>query len=675
MEELNLRDLLVRESEQVEWKENVADIDDVVATISAFANDWANLGGGWVVCGAAEGRDEYGSPIVRTPGLNAARLREVEGTVMTRCRDRVVPPLVPTVREVPGHRVIVFVVPATGHAHTFRRKSDSGKYYIRQSRSTVEARNGLFRELLVRKRPLEAWDRRVHPEASIEDIDLLVLRSTLQRMGVWDPDRPVDDYLRPDHRIFALSDPLCVREPLTNVVRPRNYALLLFGRDVPRFVTGAHVIYSVYPGVDRSDPYSETRTIYGPLFEQIRMLEERLAIHTPMVFDKEDPATPNMVKYPLRALREAVVNALIHRNYEVSHPVRVTVFSDRVEIFSPGGMPVEVDREKFLAGSPVPVWRNQDLAMFCIKLRIAENQGQGIATIIRTMREAGCPPPEFDLGEHSVRCVLRANPRTIRAGVLMGFDASFQPPASLTLSSVFEIPAKGGNMDWERLRSVPVDVAAWQSAMDEIDRGVELVLGTTSGYLHVLTMGPYAAVAYLGRRLDDLARARTVNVDQLVADTGTWEPFSRPIPAAPVGLGEYFAPLWTSMSTPDCPNVLLAIDGMRPIADEQRDRLARQLRGSVYHLRPRGSEAMHPTQAASAVAALRRALATISVQHPKTTLHIITSAPSALIFELGRMLTPTAFHSAVIYHFVPMAATHVPVLDVVQRKVMVERRS
>ena len=55
---IDLKELANRESEQVEWKENVADPKGVVETIVAFANDYSNLGGGYVVCGAKEGKDE-----------------------------------------------------------------------------------------------------------------------------------------------------------------------------------------------------------------------------------------------------------------------------------------------------------------------------------------------------------------------------------------------------------------------------------------------------------------------------------------------------------------------------------------------------------------------------------------------------------------------------------------
>src|SRR5262249_1400039 len=120
---IDLNELARRENEQTEWKENVADIDDVVATLSAFANDLQNLGGGYVVCGVAETKDEYGFPSLVRVGLTASRLQEVEGTVMTRCRERVSPPITPLVEQLPTEdlqrRILVFVQPATGTAHTF----------------------------------------------------------------------------------------------------------------------------------------------------------------------------------------------------------------------------------------------------------------------------------------------------------------------------------------------------------------------------------------------------------------------------------------------------------------------------------------------------------------------------------------------------------------------------
>lgn len=414
-ERIELRELAARESEQVEWKESVADPDDVVRTVVAFANDLSNLGGGYVVCGAREVKDEHGFQRLEAVGLPASTMKAIEGRVIDSCARFVDPPIAPRVEELPSsraeHRILVSVVPATGHAHSFRTKADTGKYFVRISRETREARNGLLRELLVRKGAREPWDRRHHPEATLADIDLVAFRDLLEQAGVWDPGRSVDDYLDPAKPISPFVPPFTAREALTGTIRPRNFTILLAGRRVQRFFPEAHAIFSMYPGPDRSEPYSERVEVDGTLVAQAIRLIERLNTESYAVMDKASGAVPNVVKYPRRALHEAVVNALAHRDYEAAHPVRVTALADRVEVFSPGGLPTAIDPETFRAGRAMPVWRNQALAWFLNKLQLAQAEGQGITTILRTMRAEGCPDPVFEVTPESLLCVLPAHPR------------------------------------------------------------------------------------------------------------------------------------------------------------------------------------------------------------------------------------------------------------------------
>jgi predicted HTH transcriptional regulator len=110
-------------------------------------------------------------------------------------------------------------------------------------------------------------------------------------------------------------------------------------------------------------------------------------------------------------LQEALINAIVHRDYELPEPIRITIFSNRIEIRSPGSLHWGIDKEKFLTGKSGPRWRNQSFAYLFNKLQLAQAEGQGIPTIIRTMKEEGCPQPVFDLDCDSVTCILPANPR------------------------------------------------------------------------------------------------------------------------------------------------------------------------------------------------------------------------------------------------------------------------
>jgi ATP-dependent DNA helicase RecG len=412
--QIDLEQLARRESEQIEWKENVADIDDVVATLAAFANDLQNLGGGYVICGAREDKDEHGFPRLVRTGLTAQRLKELEGIVLQRCRERVSPPITPLLEELPGEaparRLLVFIQPATGQAHTFRRNNEDGQYPVRISRSTIDARNGVLRELLVRKGPLEPWDRRPCSAATENDLDLLALRDTLQRMGVYSSERGLEPYLSAETSLSPFVPPLFARDPLTNVLRPRNFAVLLFGREPQRFIPGSVAFFSIYPGTDRSSQHAERHELAGPLIEQARRLQQLLEAQASTLFDKTDLKTPNTSKYPKAALYEAMGNALAHRDYELVDPTRFTVFSDRIEFLSPGPLPHGVTLDALRSGQAAPRWRNQALAWFFSRLQLAQAEGQGVSTILRIMREQGCPPPSFEADEARVTCVLRAHP-------------------------------------------------------------------------------------------------------------------------------------------------------------------------------------------------------------------------------------------------------------------------
>ena len=415
MNQINLRELATRESERVEWKENVADIPELVRTACALANDYSNLGGGYIVCGAREIKDEHGFQAVDLLGLTSSRFREIEGILMSHCREKVDPPIIPVISEERvgndgERRILIFVIASTGYAHSYRPDGiESSKYWIRLGRETREAKDALLRELLVRKGQLPPWDRRGSTTASQTDIDLVALRDTLQRLNLWNPQKSIEDYVSSQESISSFVPPLLLDDGLDKF-RPRNFSILLFGRDPMRHVPGAYVVFSVYRGKDRSEPTAERRDVVGSILEQTRKVIEQLNAEAYIAFDKASPV-PNQTKYPIRALQEAAVNAIVHRDYEIDQPVRITVFSDRIEISSPGSLPRAIDEKRFVHGNAAPFWKNQALAYFFSRLQFAQAEGQGIPTIFRTMREEGCPEPSFVIEPDRLTCVLPAHPR------------------------------------------------------------------------------------------------------------------------------------------------------------------------------------------------------------------------------------------------------------------------
>lgn len=421
---IDLKELSTRESEKVEWKENGDDqniVRSIVKTISAFANDISNFGGGYVVCGAKEIKDDFGFPKVLYTGLSSKRFKEIEGKVLQNCRDYVSPSLAPIVHEMDNPedkttRILIFIIIASPEAHSYR-DGDTSSFYVRIGRETREARNGILTQLLIKKQKIEYFDKRVNPKTSEADIDILLFRDSMQEMGLLMPEKSLEDYFSDKEQIAELVSPLFVKNTLDVVLRPRNFTLLLFGKksSITTNYPEAYTALSLYKGVDRSEPTAERYTLTGSIIEQAKRAVELLNTQAYTAFDKTSNK-PNQVKYPIRALQEAVINAIVHRDYEIPEPIRITVFSDRIEIKSPGSLHWGIDKEKFLAGKASPKWRNQSFAYLFNKLQLAQSEGQGIPTILRTMKEEGCPEPIFEIEPENVTCILPAHPRhrTIR---------------------------------------------------------------------------------------------------------------------------------------------------------------------------------------------------------------------------------------------------------------------
>jgi ATP-dependent DNA helicase RecG len=120
----------------------------------------------------------HGFQKLKEVGLEANKLKTLEGKVLSDLRDKVFPSIVPLVEEIPvtpDRRILVFIISSSGQLHSFRASGkDSSTYYVRIGRETREAKNGVLRELLVRKNQLAPWDRRINNQSTLDDIDLLV---------------------------------------------------------------------------------------------------------------------------------------------------------------------------------------------------------------------------------------------------------------------------------------------------------------------------------------------------------------------------------------------------------------------------------------------------------------------------------------------------------------------
>jgi predicted HTH transcriptional regulator len=412
---IDLKELSIRESERVEWKENGDDIQivkSIVKTIAAFANDISNLGGGYVVCGAKEVKDEYGFPKLEYSGLTASKVKEIEGKIMQHCRDYVNPAVLPRVHELENPmdsstRILVFVVSATSEAHVYRDGTTTN-YYVRMSRETQKASISIVNQLLIQKAKIEYFDKQVNFNLTQADIDVSALRDSMQEMDLLSTEKPLEMYFSDTEQIAPLVPPLFAKTKIDNVLRPKNFALLLFGKteSITYWYTNAYIILSVYNGTDRSSAATERYELIGTIVAQVKQVIALLKKQSCALLDSTN-GEPNLAKYPIRALHELVLNAIVHRNYLIPNPIQIAIFKDRIEIKSPGCL-YSGEKEAFVKGKANAKWRNPSFSYLFNKLKWTQFEGQGIPTVLKMMRTEGYPAPIFELESESVTCILHS---------------------------------------------------------------------------------------------------------------------------------------------------------------------------------------------------------------------------------------------------------------------------
>ena len=140
-------------------------------------------------------------------------------------------------------------------------------------------------------------------------------------------------------------------------------------------------------------------TISEMLEEAMFFCKRNMKIKT--IIDSETGKRNDRTEYPINAVREAILNALIHRDYSVhteGTPIQINFFADRLEIHSPGGLYGRMTVEQL--GKARPDLRNPTLTTMAESLNQAENRYSGIPTIRMEMKEYGLPEPEFKNGRN-----------------------------------------------------------------------------------------------------------------------------------------------------------------------------------------------------------------------------------------------------------------------------------
>lgn len=222
-------------------------------------------------------------------------------------------------------------------------------------------------------------------EATINDIDKKAINKYIENVKK-------DDYLSN----FSGKNPLknfLNSLALLEADRPTKAAMLIFGKDPQKYFPQATIKCARFEDLEATD-IIDSAIINGNLMEQIENAEKFILRNISKKWVIENVRRNELWEYPPEAIREALANAIVHRDYNSPGSIQVRIFKNKIEIWSPGYLlyPLNVSDLKH---EHISLPRNRLIANCFYKLGFMEQFGTGIQRMIKKAKEYGLPDPEF----------------------------------------------------------------------------------------------------------------------------------------------------------------------------------------------------------------------------------------------------------------------------------------
>jgi len=383
------------ESGTVEFKIKAPRPSELAERICGMANTRT---GGTIIFGV---EDETG----RVVGI--AKANETIDTILraTRLIKPAVTLLGPgsDIRIIDGRTVVVIQVPSNNGtlyqagAGCWVRK---GTHTIPMTTEEIEAHLNTYGST--------RWERALCPRATLDDIDPDLVERYLTYRA--ERSRQKMRYTSQEDLLIGLE--CAARDQRTQEIRPTNAGMLMFGYDPQLQIPQSEVVCIRYADRLGVGKYVDRKNILGNLPELIDKTADFLKLHTRVGAEIHGFKREDLPEYPIEALREAIVNAVAHRDYtRIGETIRVFVYADRVEVHSPGlllcGITTEDLAKMRVSSNP----RNPLIAQFLRDIPgYMERVGTGVRLMINEMRQLTLPDPEF-IEQHEFVVIFRNGPR------------------------------------------------------------------------------------------------------------------------------------------------------------------------------------------------------------------------------------------------------------------------
>lgn len=375
---MNIRKLqqLVQEGEslQVEFKKSIAQIKAAFTTVCAFLNG----SGGIVVFGAKDNGELIGQHVADKTKLEiACEIKKIEPNAQI------------SVHYIPiGHKlqVIALEVPPGKHIpYVYEARP-----YERTESSTAFMTQHRYEQLIIKRGQLNhSWEKHSARNYGIDDLDHDEIRNMVKD-GI--------DQNRISVEVFNYDiDRILNKLELIEDGMLNNAAVVLFAKDIPHEFSQCTIKLARFRGKDKLDDFIDNQRVSGNAFQIIKAADAFTARHLPIAshFEPGQLKRIDQPAVPALALREALINAICHRDYTVySSTISLAIYDDRLELWNVGQLPPHLKIED-LRTSHDSYPRNEKIAMTFYKRGWIESWGTGTTRMINYCKNNGTPEPVF----------------------------------------------------------------------------------------------------------------------------------------------------------------------------------------------------------------------------------------------------------------------------------------
>lgn len=373
------------ENSYIEFKEEKVKANDLAGEVVAFSN----MEGGTIIIGVSD------DGIIK--GITDDNIEE---KIMNICRNNCIPNIIPMYQEliIEGNKISIITIPKGKHKPYY---TIDNKYYIRVGTTKrIASKEELMR--LFQSSGVIHYDTSPVEGTTKKDLNMDLIRDYYLGYNMFDL---YEETERSSERILINAD---ILKEVSGALECTVGGLIIFGKKTERYLPQSGISFAHFAGDDITGDLIDKKQISGNLPE---VADQALTIL------KNNIKTPSTIigalreekeAYPDIVLREAIVNALVHRNYSIiGSKIRILMFTDRIEFHSPGKLPNTVTIEKMKVG--VSYARNPFLVKYMENLRYIDQLGRGIPMIIKTMKNLQAKEPKLEeIGEEFVLTIYKA---------------------------------------------------------------------------------------------------------------------------------------------------------------------------------------------------------------------------------------------------------------------------